>query len=100
MRKYIEDERIIKVLVRQKFLSIRKLAALILWIKYTLKFRVTNIDLVEDLETGKLQFVTIHIEDCDQKGFFLKTIKEQLINEKFEDVTAKVVMVCEQAFQN
>lgn len=85
----------------QRLLDIRGLAALVIWIKFTVGLRVSGIDVVEDLERGVPMFIALYLEDCGWEDWKIlsRAVKRQLIEEGFEDIAGRVSIVCKQAFK-
>ena len=101
LKRYTKTNKVIDIIRELKFLDLRKLVAMVIWLTGILKLRVSSIGLVEDLETGQLQFIGIYIGDCDWDGWKIisRTVKKQLISEGFDDVAGRVALVCKQAFR-
>ena len=99
LRQYVETDEVINTVKKLKFLDLEKLASLIMWLTDVLNLKVTSINLVEDPETGRPQFIGIYIEDCgwDEWKLLSKTVKKQLVNEGFNDVAGQVALICRQA---
>jgi len=101
LKRYTETDEVIDAIKRLRFLDLGKLASLVIWLTNVLELKVTNINLVEDLETGQLQFIGIYIEDCgwDEWKILSRTVKKQLVSEGFDDVAGRVALVCKQALK-
>jgi len=98
---YTKSREVVDAIDKLGFLDIKKLAALIVWITSTVGFRVFGISLVEDLETGRPQFIGVHLEDCGWEEWkdLSRIVKTQLISEGLEDVAGRVAIVCRQALK-
>ena len=99
LKQYIKTNEVINTIKKLKFLDLGKLASLIIWLTNVLNLKVTSINLIEDLETGRPQFIGIYIEECgwDEWKILSKTVKKQLVNEGLNDVARQVALICRQA---
>jgi len=66
-----------------------------------LGYKVTNVSLVEDLETGELQFVSVYIDNCGWMEWKIlsKFVKKRLVEEGFSDIAGRVALVYRKALQ-
>lgn len=101
LNQHIGASEAIDAIKRLEFLDLRKLISMVIWLTTVLKFRVSSIDLVEDLETRQPQFVGVYIEDCDWDDWKIlsRAIKKQLNSEGFEDIARQVALICKQALK-
>jgi len=79
-----------------EFVDLWKFASLLLWLVDVLRYTVIDVSLAEDLETGELQFVTVHIDNCGWEEWkkLSKFVKERLVEEGFSDIAGRVALVC------
>jgi len=84
-----------------EFVDLRKFASLLLWLVNVLRYKVTDVSLVEDLETEELQFVSVHIDNCGWNEWkrLSKFVKKRLVEEGFSDIASRVALVCKKALQ-
>ena len=105
LREYLhlneESMSILKRIGELEFVDLRKFASLLLWLVNVLRYKVTDVSLVEDLETGELQFVSVHIDNCGWKEWktLSKFVKKRLVEEGFSDIAGRVALVCRKALQ-
>ncbi len=105
VRKYLrlseESMSTLKRIGELEFIDLRKFTSLLLWLVNILRYKVTNVSLVENLETGELQFVSVHIDNCDWKEWKMlsKFVKRRLVEEGFNDIAGRVALVCKKALQ-
>ncbi len=105
LREYLhlngESMSILKRIGELEFVDLRKFASLLLWLVNVLRYKVTNVSLVEDLETGELEFVSVHIDNCGWKEWKIlsKFVKKRLVEEGFSDIAGRVALVCRKALQ-
>ena len=101
LKNSVKSAEIIEYIAKTKFLDVKKLATLVLWIKNTLNINITGVGIVEDPRTQEIQFITIKFKDCDWESWKIlsKCIKKQLIEEGFRDVARRVAIVCTQALK-
>lgn len=85
-----------------EFVDLGKLASLLLWLVKIQGYRVADVGLAEDLETGELQFVSIYIDNCGLKEWkrLSKLVKRCLVAEGFSDIAGRVALICRKALQN
>jgi hypothetical protein len=71
LREYLhlseESMSMLKRIGELEFVDLRKFASLLLLLVNISRYKVTDVSLVEDLETGELQFVSVHIDNCGWK---------------------------------
>ena len=96
-----ESMSILKHIGELEFVDLRKFASLLVWLVNVLGYKVTGASLVEDLETGELQFVSIHIDNCgwEEWRIISKLVKKRLVEEGFGDIAGRVALVCRKALQ-
>jgi len=84
-----------------EFVDLWKFASLLLWLVDVLRYTVIDVSLAEDLETGGLQFVTVHIDNCGWEEWkkLSKFVKKRLVEEEFSDIAGRVALVCRKALQ-
>ncbi len=105
LREYLhlneESMSILKRIGELEFVDLRKFASLLLWLVNVLRYEVTDVSLVEDLETGELQFVSVCIDNCGWKEWKIlsKFVKKRLVEEGFSDIAGRVALVCRKALQ-
>jgi len=94
----------LKDIEKSKFIDLRKLSSLLLWMTKIKGYRIINVGLVENTETNELLFVIIYIDRCgsDWNGWekLSKFVKSRLNEEGFSDIAGKIAIVCEEALQN
>ena len=100
LKQYLKGD-VLKRIKELKFVDLRKLASLILLLVDTLGYEVTGVGFAEDLETGKLQFISIYIDGCgwDEWKSLSRSIKKRLVEEGFDDVASRVALVCRKALR-
>ena len=88
-------------IAEEGFADLRQLASLLLWLANAVGYRVIDIGLVEDIETGEELFIAIHIDGCGWEEWknMAKSIKKVLVEEGFEDLAKKVAIICDRALQ-
>ncbi|MEM1626936.1 MAG: hypothetical protein QXV69_06630 [Sulfolobaceae archaeon] len=76
--------------------DVKKLAALILWLKYVVELKVDDISLFEDPP-----FIEIDIDECDWEEWDIiaKSVKRELLSEGLEDIAERVAIVCPRALR-
>ena len=96
-----EDMLVLKRIGEHEFVDLRRLASLFLWIVNIQGYRVAGVSLAEDLETGELQFVNAHIDNCGWREWkkLSKFVKKRLVEEGFSDIAGRVALVCRKALQ-
>jgi len=99
LKQYIGTGEVVDTIRRLGLLDLVRLVSLVMWLTDVLGLRVISVDLVEDLETGRPQFIGIYIDGCDWDEWKIlsKTVKKQLVSEGFDDVAGRVALVCKQA---
>ena len=83
------------------FVDLRGLASIVLWLTKELSVNISNISIVEDVESSQPLFVEIGINDCNWEEwiYLAKYTKDTLKREGLGDITGKVVLVCNKAIQ-
>ncbi len=78
-----------------------KFASLLLWMVNIQGYRVADVSLVEDLETGEPLFVGVYIDNCGWREWkrLSKFVKKRLVEEGFSDIAGRVALVCRKALQ-
>ena len=76
--------------------NVKELSSLILWLKYVVELKVTDVSLFEDPP-----FIEIDIDGCgwEEWGVIAKDVKGELINEGLGDLAEKVALVCPKALK-
>jgi len=96
-----ESMLVLKRIGELELVDLWKLASLLLWIVNIQGYRVGDISLAEDPETGELQFVSVYIDNCGWREWkrLSKSVKEHLVEEGFSDIAGRVALVCRKALQ-
>ena len=96
-----ESMLILKRIGELEFVDLGKFVSLLLWLVNVLRYKVTDVSLVEDLEAGELQFVSVHIDNCgwEEWKILSKFVKKRLVEEGFSDIAGRVALVCRKVLQ-
>ncbi len=101
IKRYIGDEEDADKLIRiiKSVVDLRKLAALLQWLESQLQHHITGLDVMQ-VEDGGV-FVIVELEGCgwDEWGELAKKVKKRLVEEGFEDVARRVLLVCKGALR-
>lgn len=91
----------LKYIAMSGFVDLNQLASLILWLADALGYKVLDVSLVEDVETGEQLFVAVYVDSCDWEEWKIlsKLVKEKLIESGLEELARRVAVVCAKALQ-
>ncbi len=105
LRQYLrlneEGMLVLKRIGELEFVDLWKFASLLLWMVNIQGYRVADVSLAEDLETGEPQFVSVYIDNCGWREWkrLSKFVKKRLVEEGFSDIAGRVALVCRKALQ-
>ena len=96
-----ESISILKHIRELGFVDLGELASLLFWLVNVLRYEVTGVSLVEDLETGEPQFVSVYISNCGWEEWKRRSkfVKKSLVDEGFSNIAGRVALVCGKALQ-
>ncbi len=84
------------------FVDLNKLAAMLAWLKESLEgYELGGFTLLTDPESNEPLTVAIHIKGCGFEEWrpLVRSIKQKLLEEGFNDLAGKVTVVCIDVFR-
>ncbi|MHA1593423.1 MAG: hypothetical protein ACTSXX_01645 [Candidatus Baldrarchaeia archaeon] len=96
------SEKVLNYVKRLKYVDIRALAALLIWIseRYHAYGRPL-LDVMVDVETGEFQFLEVVLPECDWESWkrIAREVKEEMKKAGLVDMASRVAIVCPRALR-